>query len=80
MISFPNDLQSYGIWIGLGGSVIYFQFMVFSFLQRRCHPMRFPLSRFLAKTLRVNKTAMKSFSGNLSFGVDFKTVGPANYV
>ena len=34
---------------------------------------RFPLSRFLAKTLRVNKIAMKSFSEkNLSFGVDFK--------
>ena len=27
---------------------------------------------FLAKTLRVNKIAMKSFSKNLSFGVDFK--------
>ena len=33
---------------------------------------RFPLSRFLAKTLRVNKIAMKNFSKNLSFGVDFK--------
>ena len=33
---------------------------------------RFPLSRFLAKTLRVNKIAMKSFSKNLSFAVDFK--------
>ena len=30
------------------------------------------LSRFLAKTLRVNKIAMKSFSKNLSFGIDFK--------
>ena len=30
------------------------------------------LSRFLAKSLwRVNKIAMKSFSNNLSFGVDF---------
>ena len=26
------------------------------------------------------KTAIKSFSKNLSFGVDFKTVGPATYV
>ena len=33
---------------------------------------RFPLSRFLAKTLRVNKIAMKSFSKNLSLGFDFK--------
>ena len=33
---------------------------------------RFPLSRFLAKILRVNKIAVKSFSKNLSFGVDFK--------
>ena len=32
---------------------------------------RFPISRFLAKTLSVNKIAMKSFL-NLSFGVDFK--------
>ena len=31
---------------------------------------RFPLSRFLSKTQRVNKIAMKSFSKNLSFGVD----------
>ena len=33
---------------------------------------RFPLSRFLAKTLRENKIEMISFSKNLSFGVDFK--------
>ena len=33
---------------------------------------RFPLSGFLATTLRVNKIAMKSFSKNLSFGVAFK--------
>ena len=33
---------------------------------------RLPLSRFLAKILRVDKIAMKSFSKNLSFGVDFK--------
>ena len=33
---------------------------------------RFPLSRFLAKTLGVNKIAMKSFTKHLSFGVDFK--------
>ena len=31
---------------------------------------RLPLSIFMAKTLRVNKIAMKSFSKNLSFGVD----------
>ena len=31
-----------------------------------------PLSRFLAKTLRVNKPAMKKFLENLSFGVDIK--------
>ena len=30
------------------------------------------VSRFLTKTLRVNKIAMKSFSKNLLFGVDFK--------
>ena len=30
------------------------------------------LRRFLTKTLRVNKMAMKTFSKNLSFGVDFK--------
>ena len=29
-------------------------------------------SRFLAKTLKVNKIVMKSFEKNLSFGVDFK--------
>ena len=41
---------------------------------------RFTLSRFLAKTLRVNKIAMKSFSTNLSFGVDFKRkVAPLMY-
>ena len=39
---------------------------------RKVFLRRFPLSRFLAKTLRVNKIAMKSFSKNLSFGVDFK--------
>ena len=39
---------------------------------RKVFVRRFPLSRFLAKTLRVNKIAMKSFSKNLSFGVDFK--------
>ena len=33
---------------------------------------RFSLSRFLAKSLRVNKIAMKGFSKKLSFGVDFK--------
>ena len=33
---------------------------------------RFPLDRFLAKPLRVNKITMKSFLKNLSFGVDFK--------
>ena len=33
---------------------------------------RLPFSIFLAKTLRINKIAMKSFSKNLSFGVDFK--------
>ena len=38
---------------------------------RKVFLRRFPLSRFLAETLRVNKIAMKSFS-NLSFGVDFK--------
>ena len=39
---------------------------------RKVFLWRFPFSRFLAKTLRVNKIAMKSFSKNLSFGVDFK--------
>ena len=33
---------------------------------------RFPFSRFLTKTLRVNKVAMKKFLTNLSFEVDFK--------
>ena len=33
---------------------------------------RFPLSRFLSKTLKVNKPAMKKFLKNLSFGVDVK--------
>ena len=32
----------------------------------------FLLSRFLAKILKVNKIAVKSFLKNLSFGVDFK--------
>ena len=41
---------------------------------------RFPLSRFLAKTLKANKIAMKSFSKYLSFGVDFKLYAPATYV
>ena len=31
---------------------------------------------FYQKLLRVNKIAMKMFSKNLSFGVDFKTVSP----
>ena len=39
---------------------------------RKVFLRRFPLSRFQAKILRVNKIAMKSFSKNLSFGVDFK--------
>ena len=33
---------------------------------------RFPLSRFLAKTLRVNKPALKKFLKNLSFGFNVK--------
>ena len=37
---------------------------------------RFPLSRYVAKTLRVNKISMKSFSKILSFGVDFKLQVP----
>ena len=37
---------------------------------------RFHLSIFLAKTLRVNKIVMKSFSNNLSFAVDFKLKVP----
>ena len=39
---------------------------------RKVFLRRFLLSRFLAKTRRVNKIAMKSFSKNLWFGVDFK--------
>ena len=35
---------------------------------------------FWQKFLRVNKIAMKNFSKNLSFGVDFKTERPATYV
>ena len=33
---------------------------------------RIPFSRFLAKTLRVNKPAMKKFLKILSFGIDVK--------
>ena len=33
--------------------------------------------RFLAKTLRVNKPAMKRFLKNLSFGVDVKLKVPS---
>ena len=39
---------------------------------RKIFLRRLPLSRFLSKTLNVNKIATKSFSKNLSFGVDFK--------
>ena len=42
---------------------------------------RFPLSGFLAKSLGLNKIAMKSFPKNLLFGVDFKPIlGLAIYV
>ena len=43
---------------------------------RKVFLRHFPLSRFLAKTLRVNKIAIKSFSKKLSFGVDFKLQVP----
>ena len=33
---------------------------------------RLPLSRFLAKTLRVNRIAMQNLLNNMSFEVDFK--------
>ena len=33
---------------------------------------RLPLRRFLAKTVKVNKIAMKKLLKKLSFGVDFK--------
>ena len=33
---------------------------------------RLPLNRFLAKTLRLNKIAMKKFLKNLSFGINVK--------
>ena len=33
---------------------------------------RFSLSRFLAKTLRVNKSCHEMFLKKLSFGMDFK--------
>ena len=36
----------------------------------------FPLSRFLAKTLRANKIALKISQKNLSFGIDFKLYVP----
>ena len=39
---------------------------------RKVFLRQFSLSKFLAKSQRVNKIAMKSFSKNLSFGVDFK--------
>ena len=35
-------------------------------------PRKFLLSRFLAKTLKVNKPAIKNLLKNLSLGVDFK--------
>ena len=41
---------------------------------------RLPLSRLMAKTLRVNKAAMKKILKNLSFGVDVKLqVSPLLY-
>ena len=41
--------------------------------KRKIFLRRFPLSRFLAKSLRLkNKPAMKKFLKNLSFGVDIK--------
>ena len=40
--------------------------------------LRLLLSRFLAKTLRVNKSAVKSFSKNLFFVVDLKLVYKTN--
>ena len=43
---------------------------------RKVFIRRFPLSSLLAKTLRVNKIPMESFSKNLSFGVDFKLYFP----
>ena len=47
---------------------------------RKLFIRRFPPSRFLAKTLRVNKIAMNSFLKNLSFGVDCKMqVPPLTY-
>ena len=36
---------------------------------------RLALSRFLAKTLRVNKSALKKFLKNLSFGAGFELYG-----
>ena len=35
------------------------------------------LAKILAKTLKANTTAIKSFSKNLSFEVDSKTIDPA---
>ena len=43
---------------------------------RKVFLRRFSLSSFLAKTLRVNKITVKSFSKNLYFGVDFKLQVP----
>ena len=43
---------------------------------RKIFLLRFSPSTFLAKTLRVNKIAMKSLSKNLQFGVDFKLQVP----
>ena len=39
---------------------------------RKIFLRRFPLRRFLTKTLSVNKIAVKGFSKNLSVEVDFK--------
>ena len=45
-------------------------------MKKKIFLRRFALSRFLAKTLRVNKPVMKKFLKNLSSGVDVKLVAP----
>ena len=41
-------------------------------MKKKIFLRRFPLSRFLTKTLSVNKNCHEKFFKNLSFGVEFK--------
>ena len=41
-------------------------------MKKKIFLRRFPVSRSLAKTVRVNKPDMENFLKNLSFGIDVK--------